>query len=621
MQLTGLEFGVLKPWQLILKDHYPSEDRSTLDALAWSEFVHSYENRPSELNLLLGEFAKTLNSAQVWREDNDKVRGAVEQNAPQRQTRIANHPTLKTGNWKSRVKQLQLLLNALIFEEKTQNELASFTHELEQFLGPDRAKWDLKKSYEEAKKRNTANLNRVLNDDNHFYEGELLSAFQKTTGKMESIFINFETQQISSMNNRAKRCAKAIREIEKLKTQYTLEDPLKSLSQHPRFWQKAVCEIETSFKFQIWKLKANDQLARVVESSVALYEKEGLDNSFAALGAPALDVIHKRFVPLWEKSMSSDNPYDIQTPQLIGDIHKTKRLLQIANATRPATYVELFAQLQKNQPAKGIDRRQFHQFTKLVIEIPETEGALPSSLLPQANTEQKKMSQSPQKVIVPLKPFKESQVPIALQDAQPSSSQSDDQLTLVLKTKTSLKLGAWKSSFQYHRRVQRWFETSLPLSKTRFPEYHLKSPQYQQLMLRLHRLIPLVDFFSLRGLMIKTKSKRGGDIERRILPAEIETSLGKQQGVIIWAINTQKICYHRFFHIKLESEQILNTVKKAFTDSQSVEEDELSSKDSTLLEFFNSADDFVEVDEISETATLRNSQIKDLILRLQFLKL
>ncbi len=71
----------------------------------------------------------------------------------------------------------------------------------------------------------------------------------------------------------------------------------------------------------------------------------------------------------------------------------------------------------------------------------------------------------------------------------------------------------------------------------------------------------------------------------------------------------------RFF----QGQKIFLTLQRAFKMSESESTDHQAC-DSETMQFFNTEEDFVKIDELAETARLRHTQIEDLDFQLRFVE-
>ncbi len=122
--------------------------------------------------------------------------------------------------------------------------------------------------------------------------------------------------------------------------------------------------------------------------------------------------------------------------------------------------------------------------------------------------------------------------------------------------------------YDYHPRVERWHQhpISEPLSPTDFPEYVENPLEYQQRMHLFHALSPAVDqFFEAWAIKSRRKNKTTGEQDSwDIIPAEIAFKEKVYRGIIAFATNKRKICYHKCFTEHIESEVIANIIQGRF---------------------------------------------------------
>lgn len=101
-------------------------------------------------------------------------------------------------------------------------------------------------------------------------------------------------------------------------------------------------------------------------------------------------------------------------------------------------------------------------------------------------------------------------------------------------------------------RVSRWDNTTLqvPLSQADFPEYQNSGLTYQQTMIILHGFSLIADRFYSIGLR-NERNNQNGPIKQIEHLVVAEMSLGKTnrlRGVVEWVVDTNDICFHKFFH-------------------------------------------------------------------------
>lgn len=124
-------------------------------------------------------------------------------------------------------------------------------------------------------------------------------------------------------------------------------------------------------------------------------------------------------------------------------------------------------------------------------------------------------------------------------------------------------------SFHYAERVERWFDcpTDNRLSPEIFWEYQEADTSYQNTMKRLHGFSRAVDHFYDYGIVLKGRSETTQEkITQYIIPAEFSTPNETLRGVINYCVDANQVCYHRFFHIKLDPRDwVRKFVEESFT--------------------------------------------------------
>lgn len=665
IRLTGLEFWPLTQLILALRDPYPYEERSQVDKKAWAEFADFYENQPSRLNQQLGEFARGFDQAETRREQVKHLREIAQQETHQRLKTLFQCRELQEGDWRGQSLELQRLLNALLAEQRLEGHMSDFLDKLRRFLIPakralvranlkktvsaERAAlapldelttqrapsiWNFKNAYREVKKLNIESINDLISGWNEDHREKMTDLFHEVFDKIEKILAGICVELGKNFSHHCNELAqRAFRQLDRLKGSLPQLIASKAPEEAADTWQNYIGYFEREIDLHIFEFRARTLLmqlvdvcselfkkwpARPLEKLVAL-ESEGceklpLSSEIARAAIPALVAAEGRFTRFWSGALTASDPIEPELQKGIEDLSTALSLLRIAGPSRDELYVNLRAKLQELQPKKGSERRQALQFTKVLLYFPDFEGVLPASLAP---------SLTPGANGKPRAKARLKKTALALSNfAAPGEESIFDSvlenLAIVPRGPSTTKLGTWTPPFSYHRRVARWFDAKPPLNAKLFPEYCRKTLAYQQTMVRLHHFIPLADFFCQRGIKLLAKSSRGEAIQRLVLPAELRTNEGQQRGVIIWATNSQNICYHRFFHVKLDTDLLLNTVQKAFEKSQS---DSLGDEDfnGLKLQFTDREEDLVEVDELSGTALLRQTTSENLELRLKFI--
>ena len=665
INLTGLEFWPLTQLILALRDPYPYEERSQQDKQAWADFAGFYENQPSRLNQQLGEFARGFDQAETRRAQVEHLRQVTRQDIHQRLKTLFQCRELQEGDWQRQSLELQRLLNALLAEQRLEGHMSGLLDELRQFLIPakralarenltktgsaERAAllplnelanqqapsiWSFKNTFREVKQLNIKSINDLISGWSEEHREKMADLFHEVFDKIEKICSGICVDLGENFSHQCNELAKrAFRQLDRFKGSLSQMIASKAPEDAAGTWQNYIGYFEREVDLHTFEFRARTLLmqlvdvcselfkkwpARLLEKS-ATFESKGceklpLNSEIARTAIPALVAAESRFTRFWSGALTSNDPIEPELQKGIEDLSTALSLLQIAGPSRNELYVNLRAKLQELQPKKGSERREALQFTKVLLYFPDFEGILPASLVPSLTLG----ANSKPRAKGPLRKTTLALSRLAIPQEESIVDSVLENLAIVPKGPSATKLGTWTPPFGYHRRVARWFDAKPPLNAKVFPEYCQKTVAYQQTMVRLHQFIPLADFFCQRGIKLLAKSSRGETIQRLVLPAELRTDEGQQRGVIIWATNSQNICYHRFFHVKLETDLLLNTVQKAFEKSQS---DNLGEEDSggLKLQFTDREEDFVEVDELSGTALLRQTKSENLVVQLKFI--
>ncbi len=119
--------------------------------------------------------------------------------------------------------------------------------------------------------------------------------------------------------------------------------------------------------------------------------------------------------------------------------------------------------------------------------------------------------------------------------------------------------------FNYHFRVTRWQSARVPLDPHIFRNYSALSPLRQVKAIQLHNFPQLADHFWHRGLALPYRGAQSEvPMTSYVLPAELAIDGEKQRGCVVWTVDHRNLCYHRFFHIKPQSQFISKFVRRAF---------------------------------------------------------
>ena len=665
---VGLECWPLNKWILVFQDSHPYEERSPDDKVAWAKFANFYKKRPTRLNHLLGEFAKAHENAERWRVQVENLRQTAGLLPAKRLKFILQCSNYSKGNWRRHASELQCLLNGLLAEQQAETKLRDFLAELTAFATPSQARLiadsdvsqptamiskftsqqqayycgSVTQNYFEQLKKDTLNdLNQLINGENSQNKNQLADIFRDLFNKMEKVCTDLSPKYNLAPQQRKQRALRSFNRLDQIKKNLSKSKPPLGPFVQAGLWQKFVSYLEREIDLHTLEFRAQDLLLEIVEWITALYgvwpsepcnseqelrtlgeyEKLPLNREMLQVTFPGLNLIETHFSDYWARALAVSDPTEAEPSQFIGDMIKALKLLEIAAPGRNELYENLHEHLQAQLPQKGKDRREALQFTKIFIFFFHFDGVLPSSLKTSDLPAQTTVEPS-EKIYRPS--GRKSSFSFAEKTIQriDGKSSSQENMTMIPKTIPLSRLGTWQPPFAYHKRVARWFSAKSPLDGALFPEYCQKPIAYQELMIRLHRFIPLADFFCRRGIQLTAESYKGEKIQRLVLPAELQTFDVKQRGVIIWATTAQNVCYHRFFHVKLDSDLLVNTVQQAFENSQTdVADGDCPSEEVTNLQFTNREEDSVEVDELAGTALLRNAQFSDLSMRLQFIDL
>lgn len=601
IKLTGLKFDNFNTWDQTLRKYYPFEDRSADESTAWFELINLFMDQSDELNAQLLEFVGQSKTAERWREEVDKMRTVSEMTSVERVAKILSSDVFLNLNQSEKRQFLERQLNAIETENQADQIFRSIDTGIQQkFACYRQGDEDISsKKYREAEVDCSEQLSRYQFMLPPTEQSEMGNIHLKFLNKIQVVNSNYNANAKKISNSFSDSCEKAENQWQNL-TRKAENLKIPQNSKGKLFWE--------CFKYQLNNHLVFQKNAFDIRMFIIHFQKISSDFSIQfqsqlnqyQLAAPALNLIKQHFSPIWSMSYSSKMRIERRAFELYGDVLKSLDIMKLVRAERQEVYSAISEALNQASPNQISISKKGSNFKKSPNVIAEIDENLPNKQ-PFDEASNQKTSQ------------KETS-----QAASSASSSLMDNSTIASKTEPSVKnFESWKAPFDYHFRVARWFDATLPLDRIRFPEYANKALPYQTLMLRLHRLIPLADFFCERGKIITETSYRGEEIKRAILPAEWQTQSGKQRGVVIWATNSKNVCYHRFFHIKLDSELLIDTVKKAFLDTiQNITP--TSSNQSEFLTFQNHEFERVEVDELLGVATLTHEKIADETLRLFF---
>lgn len=131
------------------------------------------------------------------------------------------------------------------------------------------------------------------------------------------------------------------------------------------------------------------------------------------------------------------------------------------------------------------------------------------------------------------------------------------------------KLPGSNFPFDFDERVERWHHHPFgePLNQHEFPDYNGQSIHNQILAHLFHTLNPVVDRFyelGIRGTWHNTT--RNKEDLRFVIPAEIQYKGFKYRGFIAYAIDENKICYHKGFSRRIEQDILGDLITRSFNE-------------------------------------------------------
>lgn len=269
-------------------------------------------------------------------------------------------------------------------------------------------------------------------------------------------------------------------------------------------------------------------------------------------------------------------------------------------------------------------KRAFLKFYKCLIELPGAETTIPASW-PVWREKKEPEATSAEFAIAAYYPPKspivdsksERDAPISQKETAqgPPSPDVSPPGRSTGKTPPALLAPEFCFPFPYHSRVTRWLRAKIPLDGDLFPEYALRDPSYQRKMIFQHNFPLATDQFWRRGAQQPFDQIKDRGCQRYMLPAELIADSKSERGMIVWSINRQGICYHRFFHPKSYREICDKTMHQTFTDADfpemsiSREIFARESKGEKLVPSQYSETCTVQIDKLLNIATLHDREL------------
>ena len=98
-----------------------------------------------------------------------------------------------------------------------------------------------------------------------------------------------------------------------------------------------------------------------------------------------------------------------------------------------------------------------------------------------------------------------------------------------------------------------------------FPKYS-GTPLYQNKMIDLHAFSQLADYFCSKSYQYDPPQHLK-ETKRHILPAELSWGSSRERGYLLWAIDGENCCYHRFFHVDESPTYYDKLVRRTFHET------------------------------------------------------
>lgn len=593
---SQLQCHFVSELQATLTALYPLQERSDLEAKAWREFIYGQETRSSSIHEILEKFTNQFSKSELWRDCIEQLRQRAKQNPDRVQELILASPTYRSANAHEQLHLFQISLNALLAEESNLSKLKALFVDLEDLMPLSDHSQSLKQIAASSRNENIHLLNAIIDAQKAVVQKIMIACYQHFANRVEKVFSELRFEKNPTPQQRAHRVHHCLVKAKKIRQSIAVSPLPKALEDQQQVWSSYCQLLAKWLDHHLFHLRVSHRLAQLVEHSDLFFNAKSPHFEHLSSTAPALSLISSRFVEIWRAIFTVDNPLESKQWQLLADARQALEILEITKEYRSELY-----NLQKGHLIKAMertpDRRKALQYNAIFLASADQGRPLPKDL------------QMPRSV---------QRVDRAQQDSIIGDKEREA-CALMTWARSRVRMGSWLSPFTYHPRVLRWFSADLPLHAAAFPEYVDKSPDYQALMIRLHRLIPLADFFCQRGLEWTSTSWRGQSIKRIALPAEIEFQQRAQTGIVIWAINAHHVCFHRFFHIKLKTDCLINTVQKALEKTlQNFEEEQVGK--AARLELSHGSGDSAEIDHLTGVATLKDPKSPNLILRLKFIE-
>lgn len=615
IKITHLKLQYFPNLNKCLVDLYPVEERSAQDRIAWDQFKMSIEtgfcaDQSRCSDALISKF-QALQVSYIQAEKWQKAVRAVRQSgqtAPENILKaISQTAAYRAAKGFELLKILQTLLNGLLAEERIGSKFCDLCDQLSNFYPKNRDHLSFKERAQECDFAMSHGIDEFVKRQEPHHRKKFLDLFHNWSGQLEKIHLSMPAvnNQFSARESEA-RLIYSLDKMSKLRVKAQTAPPLDGIC--PNSWRAFSALIVKHTDYLILANQVRHQMHCLAINGRDLFQLKALDAQLANVALPALALINRAYITDYLRAFKEWNKNHWE---YIAEMKSIAELIKATDSIRVQIYRALHKQLKDQLPPKGQARRQALHFTAIFIDEIDRDLPLPESLLSEQKTRSQNIDVNAHQgnALSPLIKGELKGSDIVSMAAESS---------IMPWSRLKIELQNWRSPLIYHPRVSRWFSAHHPLARGDFPEYSQRSPSYQNLMICLHRLIPLADFFCQRGWTQSSLSDRGQLIKRLILPADLELDGKLQRGLIVWAIDAHNICYHRFFHKEVKSVDIVEPLRASFEQTQSIPE---IAGDESLgtLEFNDCGDQSAKIDQLTKTATLKDEKVPGLLLYLKFM--
>lgn len=597
---THLKIYSFTHFEMKLLKLYPVEERSEKEYAAWKDFEYFVVNSEDK------ELQDNYELSENWRKEVSDVRKSGRQSPEDILKAILEVDAYKNSTKVERSKILQLLLNGLLAEERNCSRLDNLCDRFQRFYSKDQTYCSYEQRAEQCSNSFDYNIGAFIElQDSHLwpklhdYYINLMGQLGKTNSFLYHLKLPSNTQEYET------RFQSLFVKLSKLRSKALAELPF--IDVPPAIWKEFSNLIVKKLDYLIFCRQTLCSFYCLASHCHEIYKVQNIDAALAKCALPALSLINEEYVSVQLKKYMNEV---MLFWKLTAAIDPMAELIKTTGENRKKLFCLLRKKLEDQLPKKGQARRMALQHTKILIGDGDQAQLLPLSLTPDEEPSSKNSA-------LEICRIESDRSLVEKESKSPPPFAVLDDLGMIPWSRLKIGMQKWRPPFVYHFRVRRWFKAHLPLSQVDFPEYWQRSGPYQNRMIQLHRLIPLADFFCQKGWVQSSASNQGDLIKRLILPAELEMDKESLNGLIVWAVNAQNICYHRFFHVRIESVDISQTLRESFKQSQVLPQ--MSEKvDSASLEFNDCDQQSAEIDQLLGVATLKDQNLPGCTLRLKF---